>query len=60
MVGPEAGQLGFRVAFFLVLVSGAVLLFQKPGTAEFIVTAFSLLLGILFAVLIAALARVWK
>ncbi len=51
------GQFGFRFAVFLILVSGALLFFQKPDTAEFVITLTTLILGLLFAAIIIVLVR---
>lgn len=54
---PQIGRAGFRIAFYVAMVSGVMLLFLGPGTAEFIVAALSLLVGLLFGAVIAGL--VW-
>lgn len=43
---------GFRaalnMALFIVLTSAALVWFQTPGTAEFVVTVMSLVIGLIF------------
>lgn len=43
---------GFRaalnMALFIVLTSAALIWFQTPGTAEFVVTVMSLVIGLIF------------
>jgi len=56
-MSPEAGQLWFRVAIFITLTSLALLFFQQPGTAEFVVTVLALGVGIIMIALIAIIAR---
>jgi len=56
-MSPEAGQLWFRVAIFITLTSLALLFFQQPGTAEFVVTVLALGVGMLMIALIAIIAR---
>ncbi len=56
-MSPEAGQLWFRVAVFITLTSLALLFFQQPGTAEFVVTVLALGVGIIMIALIAIIAR---
>lgn len=57
MVDPQIGRAGFRIACYVAVVSGAMLLFLRPGTPEFVVATFSLAAGLFFGTIIAAL--VW-
>lgn len=54
---PQLGKAGFRIASFLILSAGGLLLFLKPGTAEFSITVFTLAIGVIFAVLVVAFVR---
>lgn len=56
-MNPELGLAWFRIAIFITLVSGALLFFLTPGTAEFIISIASFAVGLGFIVLIAFLAR---
>ena len=47
-MNPELGQAWFRVALFITLVSAALLIFVQPGTAEFVMTVASLVVGLVF------------
>ncbi len=58
MMDPEMGKAGFRIASFLILTAGGMLFFLQPGTAEFIITLVTLGIGIIFAGIVIALARV--
>lgn len=51
------GLAWFRIAIFITLVSGAMLFFLTPGTAEFIISVASLIVGIAFIAIIAYLVR---
>ncbi len=51
-MSPKLGQAWFRIAIFLIVGSGLLLLFQQPGTAEFVVTTCSLGVGLLMLLLI--------
>ena len=42
------GRAGFHIAFYIVFVSGILLLFLERGSAEFAITLFSLIVGLLF------------
>jgi hypothetical protein len=49
------------MALFLVLASSGLLIFQTPGTAEFVVTVLSLVVGLLFlAVVVFSIRRLLK
>ncbi|MBI3536011.1 MAG: hypothetical protein HY070_00380 [Chloroflexi bacterium] len=56
-MNPEAGLAWFRIALFISLTSGALILFQKPDTAEFIISVTSLVIGLIFIALIALIVR---
>ncbi|HEY0736875.1 MAG TPA: hypothetical protein VGD69_18290 [Herpetosiphonaceae bacterium] len=57
MLHPELGRLGFRIAMFVTLVSGALLPAQTPGSAEFVLMATALAIGVVFLLLMIALIR---
>lgn len=56
-MNPEAGQHWFRVAMFITLVSAGLLLIQQPGTAEFVITVTTLVIGLVFIGILAVMAR---
>lgn len=56
-MSPEAGQLWFRVALFITLLSLLLLPFQQRGTAEFVVTVLALGVGVIMITLIVILVR---
>jgi drug/metabolite transporter (DMT)-like permease len=45
---PSAFKAALTLALFLVLASAGVLLIQTPGTAEFVISVLSLLVGLVF------------
>ena len=51
---PEIGRVAFGWAVFLVLASGVLLLTLSPGTPEFVVTLFTLCLGLLLGLIVVA------
>lgn len=57
MLHPELGRLGFRIAIFVTLVSGALLPTQTPGSAEFVLMATALAIGVVFLLIMIALIR---
>ena len=56
-MSPEMGKSFFRIAFFITLVSAALLPFLTPGTAEFVVDVLALGVGLVFIAVIAFAAR---
>lgn len=57
MISPQLGQAAFRIIVFLIVTSLILLPFVKPGSAEFVVTIITLVLGICFGVVLFALVR---
>jgi hypothetical protein len=57
VIGPEMGKAAFRLAVFVVLGAAVLLLVVHPGTREFIVTVFTLVIGLVFVALVAILTR---
>jgi flagellar biosynthesis component FlhA len=51
-MGPHIGRMALGWAAFLVLASGVLLLTLAPGTPEFVVTLFSLCLGLLLGLVV--------
>lgn len=51
-MGPQIGRAALGWAAFLVLASGVLLLTLTPGTAEFVVTLFTLCLGLLLGLVV--------
>jgi hypothetical protein len=49
---PEIGRMGLGWAAFLVLASGVLLLTLTPGTPEFVITLFTLCLGLLLGLIV--------
>lgn len=60
MISPGVGQAAFRWAMFIVVFSGILLLFVRPGTPSFVITVFMLAVGLVFAALIFVLVRINK
>ena len=51
-MAPQIGRAALGWAAFLVLASGALLLTLAPGTPEFVVTLFTLCLGLLLGLVV--------
>jgi hypothetical protein len=56
-VDPSIGKAGLRLGLFIVVLATGMLIFLKPGTPEFVITVFTLLIGLLFIGIIVALVR---
>ncbi|MEV0800221.1 hypothetical protein AB0I34_21185 [Kribbella sp. NPDC050281] len=53
-MAPQIGRLALGWAAFLVLASAVLLLTLTPGTPEFVVTLFTLCLGLLLGLIVVA------
>ena len=58
MISPQLGRMAFRIAFMMVAVSAVMIMVVTPGTAEYVVSVITLVLGIIFMGLIFILVRV--
>lgn len=56
-MSPQLGQAAFRIAFFVAFVSGGLLFFLKPGSAEFVVSVVTLVIGLTAILVIAVIVR---
>jgi hypothetical protein len=54
---PQILKAGFRVAVLIAFVAALLLLFEPRDSAEFVVSALALCIGLLFIGLVAALVR---
>jgi len=56
-MNPELGQAWFRIALFITLVSAALLIVERPGTAEFVITVAALIIGLVFVGLVVFMVK---
>ncbi len=56
-MNPEVGLAWFRIAIFFTLISGILILFEPPNSAEFIISVASFLTGLAFIAMIAFIMR---
>ncbi len=56
-MNPEAGLAWFRIALFITLSAGGLILLNPPGTAEFIISVATFIIGLAFVAVIAILVR---
>jgi hypothetical protein len=52
---PELGRAGFRIGFLIVVPSFFLMFFLEPGTPEYAITLFTLVIGVVFLVAISLL-----
>jgi hypothetical protein len=52
---PELGKAGFRIGFMIVVPSFLLMFFLDPGTAEYAITLFTLMMGVVFLVVVTLL-----
>ena len=57
MISPEIGRYAFRLALFIILLAGGLLVTLRPGTPEFAITLLTLLIGMFFLGCIVAFVR---
>ena len=48
MLSPETGKAWFQVAIFFTVAPGVLIFFQTPGTAEFVITIATFVIGLFF------------
>jgi hypothetical protein len=56
-MSSDLGQAAFRLGFFIVFVSGMLLFFVERGSAEQMITIFTLVIGLVFLAVVAILVR---
>ena len=56
-MNPQAGKAWFQVAVLIILVSAVLLLFEQPGTTEFVITVTTLVIGLVFMGIVVFIVR---
>ena len=56
-MNPEAGRAWFRIAVTIMMLSVVLVYFTEPGTAERVVSVFTLLISLLFMGTILVMVR---
>lgn len=52
---PELGRAGLRIGFLIVVPSFFLMFFLDPGTAEYVITIVTLVMGVVFLVAVTLL-----
>jgi hypothetical protein len=56
-VDPQVGKAALQISLFIVVMAGGMLLFLTPGSPQFAITVFTLIIGLLFVGLVVVLVR---
>jgi preprotein translocase subunit Sss1 len=56
-MSPQMGHAAFRVAFFVTFTALVLLIFLRPGSAEFGATVVTLIAGLIFIGMVAFMVR---
>ena len=56
-MNPETGRAALQMALFITVVSGGLVLFEPPGTAEYLISLAALAIGLTFLGLVLILIR---
>jgi hypothetical protein len=56
-VNPQAAKAGLSLGLFIVIASVLLLPFEPPGSAEFVVTVLSLIIGIVMVAVVGFVIR---
>ena len=54
---PVLGRAAFHIGFYIAFVAGALLLFLDKGTAEYVITQFSLGIGLVYLLFVVILVQ---
>ena len=59
-IDPEMGKAAFRMSLFIIVPAFGMLLLLKPGSPQFAVTVFTLIIGLLFLSTVIVLVRLFS
>lgn len=54
---PDVGKAAFRLSLWVIVLAVGMLFFLQPGSAEFAITVFTLLIGLTFVGLVTVVVR---
>lgn len=58
MLSPELGRIAFQIGIFLTVIPGLLLLVLERGSAEFVITVATFVMGLVFLLLIVIWVRI--
>ena len=57
-MNSQIGRAGFHIAFYIFFIAGILLLFLPKETAEYTITLFTFILGLVFMLIVVLLVRI--
>ena len=54
---PTLGRASFHIGFYIAFVAGVLLFFLEKGTPEYVITQFTLAIGLVYLLIVALLVR---
>jgi hypothetical protein len=57
---PGLGKAALRLSLFIIVLAAGLLVFQPPGTPQFAITVFTLLIGLAFFGLVVVVVRTFS
>ncbi len=54
---PQVGKAALQVSLFIVVLAGGMLLLLTPGTPQYAITVFTLIIGLVFLGLVVVVVR---
>ena len=54
------GRAAFHIGFYIAFVAGVLLLFLDKGTAEYVITQFTLVIGLVYLLVVVLLVRLGR
>lgn len=54
---PQIGKAAFTIGLFITLLAAVMLPFQPRGSSEFVITGFTLVIGLLFLAVVIIMVR---
>lgn len=56
-IDPEVGKAAFRLSLWIIVLAVGMLLFLQPGSAQYAITVFTLMIGLVFVGLVTVVVR---
>jgi hypothetical protein len=56
-VDPQIGKTAFSLGLFITVPAAALLLFQPPGSSEQLITAATLIIGLVYLTVVSVVVR---
>lgn len=56
-IDPQLGKAALQISLFIIVLAGGMLLFLRPGSPQYVITVFTLIIGLVFFGLVVVLVR---